>query len=145
MTICYKHYYNAERGCGFRQGFHFRHNIWCRVSGSDITLVQLCHSLANQWPAACLRHTKVPVQLSWNLNGGETKKVPGTSYQILAMETQKKAGSADTVGGKGALICALPVGRCFQEVHTSQLPATVNNIIAAPTNLKQPSIKRRDC
>ena len=31
-------------------------------------------TLANQWPAACLHHTKVLAQLSWNLDGGETKK-----------------------------------------------------------------------
>ena len=28
-------------------------------------------------------------------------------------------------------VCALPVGPCFQEVHTSRLPATVNNKIEA--------------
>ena len=48
-----------------------------------------CHSLANQWLAAGLRHTKVPVQLSWSLDQGETKKVPETRYQILAVETKK--------------------------------------------------------
>ena len=33
-------------------------------------------------------------------------------------------------------VCALAVAPCFQEVHTSQLPATVNNIIEVLTNLK---------
>ena len=39
--------------------------------------------LANQLPAACLRHTKVPTPLAWNLDGGSTKKkypVLGTRY-----------------------------------------------------------------
>jgi hypothetical protein len=44
------------------------------VSGSDVTLIQWRHSLANQWPAACLCHTKVLDQLSWNLDGGEIKE-----------------------------------------------------------------------
>ena len=41
--------------------------------------------LANQWPAACLHNTKVTAQLTWNLDGGATKKrtryqVPGTFF-----------------------------------------------------------------
>ena len=38
-----------------------------------------------------------------------------------------------------------PLCPFFQEVRTSRLPATVNNIIEAPISLKQPSIKRGDC
>ena len=51
-------------------------DVWCQVRTWRSSLfAQWRHSLANQWPAACLRHTKVSVQLSWNLDRGETKKV----------------------------------------------------------------------
>ena len=39
-------------------------------------------TLADQWHQAFLRHTNVLDQLSWSLDGGETKKVPGTRYQV---------------------------------------------------------------
>ena len=41
-------------------------------AGHNLTLSDYSHlqPLANQLPAACLRHTKVPAQLAWNLDGG---------------------------------------------------------------------------
>ena len=54
---------------------------------SDYSCLQ---PLANQLPAASLRHTKVPAQLAWNLDGGATKKstryqAPGTRHQVLLL------------------------------------------------------------
>ena len=51
--------------------------------------------LANQWPEACLRHTKVPAQLTWNLDGGATKKSTRYPVLLLAMKMQKKAGQVE--------------------------------------------------
>ena len=56
------------------------------MSGSDVALI-IIRPVAT--PAACLRHTKVSDQLSWNFDGGETKK-----YQVprFADENAKKGG-----------------------------------------------------
>ena len=58
-------------------------------------------TLANQWPAACLRHTKVPAQLAWNLDRGAIKnmyQVPGTFFGNG--NPQKKAGQVKTSRGE---------------------------------------------
>ena len=51
---------------------------YCRLNtDASIYGCRAWTSFSYQWPAASLRHTKVSDQLSWNLDGGETKK-----YQV---------------------------------------------------------------
>ena len=65
-------------------------------AGHNLTLsvYSRLQPLANQLPAACLRHTKVPSPLAWNFDGGATEKStrykePGTFF---ANGNAKKGG-----------------------------------------------------
>ena len=84
-------------------------------AGHNLTLRDYSHlqPLANQLPAACLCHTKVPTPLAWNLDGGSTKKkypVLGTRYLFCQWKRKKGVASrvessrAGTGGGKAASI-----------------------------------------
>ena len=76
-------------GSGFVDSNHAGHNLTLR----DYSHLQ---PLANQLPAACLRHTKVPTPLAWNLDGGSTKKkypVLGTRYFFCQWKRKKGVAS----------------------------------------------------
>ena len=67
-------------------------------AGHNLTLRDYSHlqPLANQLPAACLRQTKVPTPLAWNLDGGSTKKkypVLGTGYFFCQWKRKKGVSS----------------------------------------------------